>query len=440
MNNYGYISAIKSGDAIITCTSQKDPTVSTLLFVRVVDPVTKLTITSDKDVLLLGAPSDTGKGKKSTTTLKVDIEPASAPYRDVTWSSSNPQVATVDEKGVVKGLTPGNVTITAISVEPSDQPRRAYYQLSVQAAVSKISDGNKPGTVEVGKSVYLKPTIEPENASNKKLLWRSSSPGIATVSDYGQVQGVKAGTCTITCSAADGGGAKLSYTVQVIQPITKLERKVESYRLKVNEKKNLSMFYSISPSNATQKTMKWTVKNEAGKDAHIATGIFSLYGGDYYINGSDITFYAPGKYTLSGTTTDGTNKTISVTLYVEPANRATLYFQENHAYANWNSLSNDILSVRFQVTNHTYGRTVKAFELYVYATNAWGTNIYGNSVYYETTNRTVAPGSTVYSDYINIPNRSQIYTIYCGIHKILYEDGTSVTLDNVEYTTWTYTR
>ena len=81
---------------------------------------------------------------------------------------------------------------------------------------------------------------------------------------------------------------------------------------------------------------------------------------------------------------------------------------------------------------------MKAFELYMYAIDVWGDAIYGEDmVYYATTTTTVAPGKTVYSDYITMPNRSQIDQIYVGISKVIYTDGTVVEADNIEYSSWT---
>ena len=62
--------------------------------------------------------------------------------------------------------------------------------------------------------------------------------------------------------------------------------------------------------------------------------------------------------------------------------------------------------------------------------------IYGDSVYYSTTMRTVNPGSTVYSDNFVIPDRSKIYKVYCGIHKILYADGSTITIQDIDYGYW----
>ena len=109
------------------------------------------------------------------------------------------------------------------------------------------------------------------------------------------------------------------------------------------------------------------------------------------------------------------------------------------AYAEWYDLSNNELKIHFQVSNIALKKTVKAFELYIYAKDVWGNKLYGDDIYYWTTTKTVAPGKTIYSDYITIPGRSNISKVSCGIHQIAYTDGTTYTVpeNRIEYATWT---
>ena len=60
-------------------------------------------------------------------------------------------------------------------------------------------------TIKEGETVVLTPTITPNNASNKKVIWTSSSNAIATVDNDGKVTGIKAGSAAITSTTEDGG-------------------------------------------------------------------------------------------------------------------------------------------------------------------------------------------------------------------------------------------
>ena len=96
---------------------------------------------------------------------------------------------------------------------------------------------------------------------------------------------------------------------------------------------------------------------------------------------------------------------------------------EDGARAEWKKLSGDKMQVRFQVTNNT-SKTVKGFELYVYATDIWGERIYGESTYYYwTTTKKIAPGKTAYSDWVTLPDRSQVEQLHCAIKRVINTDG-----------------
>lgn len=113
-----------------------------------------------------------------------------------------------------------------------------------------------------------------------------------------------------------------------------------------------------------------------------------------------------------------------------------LVFQEG-AWAEWRKAKNDELGFHAKVTNTSRTHTVRAFELYMYATDVWGDKIYGDKLYYGTSSKTVKPGASVYSDYFLLPNRSQIATVWCGIKKVIFSDGTIRENDTVDYTSWT---
>ena len=106
-------------------------------------------------------------------------------------------------------------------------------------------------------------------------------------------------------------------------------------------------------------------------------------------------------------------------------------------YGQWEFPGNDRIRMRVKVTNTAKSKTVKAFEMYMYAVDVWGDPIYGEDmVYYGTTEKTVSPGETVYSDYITMPDKSQVDTVYAGIHKIIYTDGTIKEASPVDYYYW----
>ena len=81
-------------------------------------------------------------------------------------------------------------------------------------AVTGVSLDKASLSLPEGSSETLTATVSPDNADNKKVSWKSSATGVATVDDSGKVTAVKAGSATITVTTADGGKtASCSVTV-----------------------------------------------------------------------------------------------------------------------------------------------------------------------------------------------------------------------------------
>lgn len=139
----------------------------------------------------------------STTTLTATVAPSDATNKNVTWSSSNISVATVDEDGVVTGILQGTATIT-VTTEDGSFTDECEVTVTAPVAVTGVTLNLNTASVAEGKTVTLTATVAPANAANKNVTWSTSDPSIATVSN-GVVTGVAAGTATITVTTADGG-------------------------------------------------------------------------------------------------------------------------------------------------------------------------------------------------------------------------------------------
>lgn len=144
-------------------------------------------------------------------TLKAIISPRK--NMKLEWSSSNEEVATVSKNGAVKGLSEGDVVITVRSADNSDLC--ASCKVSVVVPVKKITLSDKAVTLAAGLAWRLKATVEPEDATNKNLVWSSSNEKVAMVSDEGVITGLTKGSAKITASATDGSNSKAAINVKV---------------------------------------------------------------------------------------------------------------------------------------------------------------------------------------------------------------------------------
>lgn len=200
-------------------------------------------------------------GKK--VTVKATVTPANADNKTLVWTSSNTKIATVSN-GVVKGVKAGRVIITAKTTDDSNIS--ATCTVTVKQPVTRISLSKK-ATLYTGKKLTLKAKVNPANASNKALTWKSSNTKIAKVASNGVVTGVKAGTVKITATAKDGSRKSATCTVTVRQSVSKitlsktnvvLPKKGSSYNVRV----------TVAPKNAYNKNV--AVKSAKTKVAKVS--------------------------------------------------------------------------------------------------------------------------------------------------------------------------
>ena len=141
---------------------------------------------------------------RESVQLEATIEPEDATNKNVTWTSSNPDVATVNENGVVTAAGEGNATITVTTVDGGYQAT-CIISVSNENHVSGVSLNKSQLNLRIGETEQLTATVYPEDATDKRLLWESSDSSIATVSDNGTVRGKSKGTAIIVVTTIDGG-------------------------------------------------------------------------------------------------------------------------------------------------------------------------------------------------------------------------------------------
>src|SRR5207247_1744829 len=140
--------------------------------------------------------------------------------RTVTWSSSNPGVATVNGAGQATGVAVGAATRTATSEGKSGTA--AILVTNVPVASVAVSPAS--ASVQVGQTVQLAATPRDANGnplSGRAVSWASSNTAVATVSGSGLVTGVTAGSATITAtSEGQGGTATITVSTALVASVT----------------------------------------------------------------------------------------------------------------------------------------------------------------------------------------------------------------------------
>ena len=185
----GKVTAVTAGTATITVTTADGSKTATCT-VTVTVPVTGVSL--NKTTLSLS--------KGSTGTLTATISPTTATNKDVTWSSSNTSVATVDADGVVTAIGAGSAKITVTTV---DGNKTASCTVTVKVPVTGVTLDKTAITLPVGGTYTLVSTVAPTDASNKNVSWSTSNILVASVSD-GKITAIAKGTATITVYTDDG--------------------------------------------------------------------------------------------------------------------------------------------------------------------------------------------------------------------------------------------
>ena len=154
-------------------------------------------------------------GEGETSTLKVTISPTNTTNKDLTWSSSDNNVATVTN-GKINAIKEGTSTITV----KTSNGKTATCKVTVLkkevaptvVAVTSVVLDKTSARINEGETLALKATINPSDATNKNLTWSSSNNSIATVTD-GTVKAIKQGTVTITVTGGNNKTATCKVTV-----------------------------------------------------------------------------------------------------------------------------------------------------------------------------------------------------------------------------------
>lgn len=200
----GKVTAKKAGTTTITATS-KDGNKKAVCTITVKEKeiIAVTDISLDKTEINL----EVGDTSKLTAT----ILPKDATYSDVSWSTSDASVATV-ENGKITAKGAGTTTITATS----NNGKTATCKVTVTEKVIEatgVSLNEKQITLKVGETFQLVATIKPDNVSNKNLTWTSSKSSYASV-ENGLVTAKKAGNTVITVKTANGKKATCSIIIE----------------------------------------------------------------------------------------------------------------------------------------------------------------------------------------------------------------------------------
>lgn len=281
--NDGKIFALKYGTATITATTFNEKVGSITITVKeIVADSVKITGSDNwKMPLLVG----------DSVQVTAEIFPKNVDNPAITWTSSDPEVATVED-GMIVAHSAGTVIITA---ETSNGKTNSV-ELNINEIVAEKINIRSATTYMVGEADKLCVDFTPINTSSQEIQWESSDPTIATVGNDGLLKAIAPGRVTITAIQKDTQDA-----VQIqIKPIDVEEVRIgmaDDFKghLKIGEVTQFTA--TVLPENATYKDIIWS------------SSAPEIVGVD---NNGILTAKAAGKADISAKTIDGTETIITV--------------------------------------------------------------------------------------------------------------------------------
>ncbi len=288
----GKVTALGIGTAVITATTNDGgyKTTCTVTVSNNIVNVTGVTMIPTSRTMYAG----------DSYHLDAIVSPDNATDKSVTWTSSNPAIATVDENGIVLALKAGTTTITATTNDGGFKANCIITVTGEVVNVTGITLSPTTKTMYAGENSMLIPTVTPDNATNKSVTWTSSDPTIASVDEYGIVKALKKGTATITAKTDDGG-----FTATCVITVNEGDKKVTGITLTptTNTIKPGDSFIitpTVTPSDAADKSVTWS-----SSDSSIAK----------VDSTGKVTALKAGTATITATTNDGGYKaTCTVTV------------------------------------------------------------------------------------------------------------------------------
>ena len=202
----GLLTAIGEGTALVSAKSNAKGDVVASCEVRVASKeihVESLELSTIEETMKVGSKLD----------IYANISPENATNKNIIWTSSDPEVVSVNG-GKIEGISTGVAIITA-ATEDSNKIQTCTVTVDASeggeiVAPTSITLNPTSKTVGIGDTFQLIAKVGPENVTDRSVNWKSSNEEVASVSATGSVKALKMGTSVITATAS--GNTSISAT------------------------------------------------------------------------------------------------------------------------------------------------------------------------------------------------------------------------------------
>ncbi len=279
----GIVTPKYPGQVTITATAKDFPEVSASVDITVAQLAKSITMAETNLNILV----------QNTAQLAYTVNPEYTTNKAVTWSSSRPNVASVDQNGLVTAHKRGTATITVTSQDGSKRTAKATINV-IQPLYGMALD-KEEFRVGLGETGTLTAVLEPLDASNSKVRWYSSNSDIARVSGSSikaSVTGIAWGDAEITAITDEG-----EYTDTAIVHIGDYNKALETVMLSLVPKSGGGYTPFIQFKNWSN--MEITSVNFIIQGYDINNNLLYMGSNHAYVYGEYLNELAPGWQTES---------------------------------------------------------------------------------------------------------------------------------------------
>ena len=164
----------------------------------------------------------------------------------------------IDLNGTIGKLQADNSITVKGNGRIDEKSGKVTVEQGVKIGVTSVTLDKTDLTLDVNDKATLTATVNPNDATNKTVTWKSDKPEIVEVDSNGNVTAKAAGTATITATA-DGKSASCKVTVNgqpATVPVQSVELNQTTLELKAGNTATLTA--TVNPESATDKTVTWT--------------------------------------------------------------------------------------------------------------------------------------------------------------------------------------
>jgi uncharacterized protein YjdB len=268
--------------------------------------------------ITLASPSlVAGQTQRANVALK-DANGVTLTNRTVQWFSSSASVATVNDSGIISGISPGAATLSAVSEGVSGQATLDVIA-PPPSPVVKVLVAINPAAVVVGQTAQASATLLDLNnntLTDRTVVWQSSNSSVATVSGSGNISALAAGVASITASSeGKTGSASLNVSAPASVPVASISVSPATATLQIGGTAQLSAVTRDASNNVlTGRVISWSSSN--GSIATVSgTGLVTAVAA----GSASITASSEGKTSSTAVTVNATAPVPVASVTVSPA-------------------------------------------------------------------------------------------------------------------------